>query len=119
MGRTALSKDVELLVLRHAGERAARGHGCGGLPCGSCRTPSGAAAGRSRAPPLGRDADHGHPQLARVANSLLRHRVLFGSDFPVITPDRWLADFAELEFEDDVRPLILTDNAAHVLGLVG
>jgi hypothetical protein len=33
-------------------------------------------------------------QLVRAANSLLRHKVLFGSDFPVITPDRWLADFA-------------------------
>jgi predicted TIM-barrel fold metal-dependent hydrolase len=59
------------------------------------------------------------PQLVRAANSLLRHKVLFGSDFPVITPDRWLADFAKLELKDDVRPLILKDNAARVLGLSG
>ena len=26
------------------------------------------------------------PQLVRAANTLLRHKVLFGSDFPVITP---------------------------------
>jgi predicted TIM-barrel fold metal-dependent hydrolase len=58
-------------------------------------------------------------QLVRAANSLLRHKVLFGSDFPVITPDRWLADFAKLEFKDDVRPLILKDNSARVLGLTG
>ena len=57
------------------------------------------------------------PQLVRAANSLLRHKVLFGSDFPVITPDRWLADFANLELKDDVRPLILKDNAVRVLGL--
>ena len=57
------------------------------------------------------------PQLVRVANSLLRHKVLFGSDFPVITPDRWLADFAALDMKPDVRPLILKDNAARVLGL--
>jgi len=28
------------------------------------------------------------PQLVRQANSLLRHEVLFGSDYPVINPDR-------------------------------
>ena len=28
----------------------------------------------------------------RYANTLLRDRVLFGSDFPLITPDRWLQD---------------------------
>lgn len=57
------------------------------------------------------------PQLVRAANGLLKRKVLFGSDFPVITPDRWLADFARLDVKDDVRPLILKDNAARVLGL--
>jgi predicted TIM-barrel fold metal-dependent hydrolase len=57
------------------------------------------------------------PQLVRAANSLLREKVLFGSDFPVITPDRWLADFATLEIMDEVRPLILKDNAVRMLGL--
>jgi predicted TIM-barrel fold metal-dependent hydrolase len=55
--------------------------------------------------------------LVRAANGLLKRKVLFGSDFPVITPDRWLADFAKLEIKDDVRPLVLKDNAARVLGL--
>ncbi|ANY08904.1 amidohydrolase family protein [Pseudonocardia sp. HH130630-07] len=58
------------------------------------------------------------PQLVRAADTVLRHKVLFGSDFPVITPDRWLADFAELDLRDEVRPLILKDNAVRVLGLV-
>jgi len=57
------------------------------------------------------------PQLVRAANTMLRHKVLFGSDFPVITPDRWLDDFAKLEIKDEVRSLILKDNAARVLGL--
>ncbi|NBH09344.1 4-hydroxyphenyl-beta-ketoacyl-CoA hydrolase [Amycolatopsis sp. SID8362] len=57
------------------------------------------------------------PQLVRAANSLLKRKVLFGSDFPVITPDRWLADFAALDLKDEVRPLILKDNAIRVLGL--
>ena len=57
------------------------------------------------------------PQLVRAANGLLKRKVLFGSDFPVITPDRWLADFAQLDLKDEVRPLILKNNALQVLGL--
>jgi predicted TIM-barrel fold metal-dependent hydrolase len=57
------------------------------------------------------------PQLVRAVNGLLRHKVLFGSDFPVITPDRWLADFAALDVKPEVRPLVLKDNAARLLGL--
>jgi len=57
------------------------------------------------------------PQLVRYANTQLRDRVLFGSDFPLITPDRWLADFAEADFKDEVRPLILKENAVRLLGL--
>ncbi len=59
------------------------------------------------------------PQLVRYANTLLRDRVLFGSDYPLITPDRWLADFAAADFKDEVRPLILKQNAARLLGLAG
>src|SRR5207244_6516785 len=47
------------------------------------------------------------PQLVRYANTLLRKKVLFGSDYPVIEPYRWLADFANLEIKPEVRPLIL------------
>ena len=44
------------------------------------------------------------PQLVRQANSLLQDKVLFGSDFPLITPERWLADFDKLDLKDQVRP---------------
>jgi predicted TIM-barrel fold metal-dependent hydrolase len=57
------------------------------------------------------------PQLVRQANSLLKHKVLFGSDYPVLAPDRWLADFAALDIKEEVRPLILKENALRVLGL--
>jgi predicted TIM-barrel fold metal-dependent hydrolase len=57
------------------------------------------------------------PQLVRAINGLLKHKVMFGSDYPVISPDRWLADFDALEIKPDVRPLVLKDNAARVLGL--
>jgi predicted TIM-barrel fold metal-dependent hydrolase len=43
--------------------------------------------------------------------------MLFGSDFPLLTPDRWLADFADLEVRDEARPLILKENALRLLGL--
>jgi predicted TIM-barrel fold metal-dependent hydrolase len=55
------------------------------------------------------------PPLIRYANSLLQDKVLFGSDYPVITPDRWLADFAGLDLKDAVRPKILKENAARLL----
>ena len=57
------------------------------------------------------------PQLVRYANTLLKDKVLFGSDFPVITPDRWLADFEKLDIKPEVRPMILKDNAARLFGL--
>jgi predicted TIM-barrel fold metal-dependent hydrolase len=57
------------------------------------------------------------PQLVQYANSLLKDKVLFGSDFPVITPDRWMKDFEGLPIKDDVRPKILKSNAARLFGL--
>ena len=57
------------------------------------------------------------PILVRYANSLLKHKVLFGSDWPVITPDRWLDDFDKLDIKPDVRPLILKENARRLLGI--
>jgi uncharacterized protein len=57
------------------------------------------------------------PQLVRYANTLLKRQVLFGSDFPMITPDRWLRDFEQLDIDDEVRPLVLKENAARLLRL--
>lgn len=57
------------------------------------------------------------PQLVRAANGLLKRKVLFGSDYPVLTPDRWMADFEALDIKPEVRPLILKDNAVTMLRL--
>ncbi|MGV9709496.1 4-hydroxyphenyl-beta-ketoacyl-CoA hydrolase [Gordonia sp. NPDC003424] len=57
------------------------------------------------------------PQLVRAANSMLRHKVLFGSDFPVIQVDRWLADYAKLDMKPEVEPLLFKENAMRVLGI--
>ncbi len=55
--------------------------------------------------------------LVKYANSLLKKKMLFGSDWPAITPDRWLADFEKAPFKDEVRPLILKENAKKLLDL--
>ena len=57
------------------------------------------------------------PILVHYANTLLRKKMLFGSDYPVLTPDRWMADFEKIDIRPEVRPLILKDNAAQLLGL--
>ena len=57
------------------------------------------------------------PILVQYMNTLLKHKMLFGSDWPAISPDRWLADFDKLEIRDGVREMILKDNAAKLLGL--
>ena len=57
------------------------------------------------------------PTLVQYANTLLKRKVLFGSDYPLIAPDRWLADFEKIAIRDDVRPLILKENALRLFGL--
>jgi len=57
------------------------------------------------------------PTLIQYANTLLKTKVLFGSDYPLLTPDRWLADFEKIGIKDDVRPLILRENAMRLFGL--
>jgi predicted TIM-barrel fold metal-dependent hydrolase len=56
------------------------------------------------------------PTLIQYANTLLKKKMLFGSDYPLITPDRWLTDFAAINIKDEVRPLILKENAARLFG---
>ena len=57
------------------------------------------------------------PQLVRAANSFLKSRILFGSDFPLLTPDRWLRDVEQIDLKPEVMPGILLDNAARLLKL--
>ena len=37
--------------------------------------------------------------------------MLFGSAYPLITPERWMKDFNEAGFKDKVKPLILKNSA--------
>jgi predicted TIM-barrel fold metal-dependent hydrolase len=55
--------------------------------------------------------------LIQYTNTRLKDKMLFGSDFPLLAPERWLADFEQLPIKDEVRPKVLKDNAAKLLGL--
>lgn len=55
--------------------------------------------------------------LIQYCNTLLQDKTLFGSDYPAITPDRWLRDFEQAPFRDEVRPKILLENAKKLLKL--
>ena len=57
------------------------------------------------------------PILVQYANTLLKDKILFGSDYPIMAPERWMADFDKLPIKPEVRPLILKQNAAKLLGL--
>ena len=55
--------------------------------------------------------------LVRAANSYLKDRVLFGTDFPLLTPERWFTDAEKTALKPEVMPGILKNNAARLLGL--
>jgi predicted TIM-barrel fold metal-dependent hydrolase len=57
------------------------------------------------------------PILVQYANTLLKDKILFGSDYPVMSPERWMADFEKLNIKPEVRPLIMKENAARLLRL--
>jgi predicted TIM-barrel fold metal-dependent hydrolase len=57
------------------------------------------------------------PDLVRAASSYLQDKVLFGTDYPLLTPERWLRDFETLDVKPEARAKILKANAVKVLGL--
>jgi predicted TIM-barrel fold metal-dependent hydrolase len=57
------------------------------------------------------------PQIIQYANTQLKHKMMFGSDFPLITPEKWIDAAKQVGFKEEVLPLILKDNAVRMLGL--
>jgi predicted TIM-barrel fold metal-dependent hydrolase len=57
------------------------------------------------------------PQIIRYANAQLSGKMLFGSDFPLIHPDKWIDAAKQVGFREEVLPAIMKDNAARLLGL--
>lgn len=57
------------------------------------------------------------PILVQYANTLLKDKVLFGSDYPVLSPEKWMEEFAKLPIKPEVKQKIFKENAARLLGL--
>jgi predicted TIM-barrel fold metal-dependent hydrolase len=57
------------------------------------------------------------PILVQYINTLLKDKMLFGSDYPVLSPERWIEDFSKLAIKPEVRPLVMKLNAAKLLKL--
>ena len=58
------------------------------------------------------------PEVIRELRGRLSGQFLWGSDYPLLTPERGLAEFDELDLPADVARAVLHDNAARILGLV-
>ena len=58
----------------------------------------------------GYSPDYIDPLVVQYAKTIAKDKMLFGSDWPVITPDRWLSDFAKLDIRDEVRAKVLKQN---------
>lgn len=56
-------------------------------------------------------------ELVREVNSRIQDKALFGTDYPFITPKRWLSDFEKAEYKPEVRQKVLLGNAKKVLKL--
>jgi len=57
-------------------------------------------------------------QVIQYANTQLRKKVMFGSDFPLIKPEKWLEAAVQAGFREEVLPDIMKNNAARLLGLM-
>jgi predicted TIM-barrel fold metal-dependent hydrolase len=57
------------------------------------------------------------PILVQYANTLLKDKILFGSDYPVLHPEKWIEEFDKLPIKPEVRPKIMKENAARLLQL--
>ena len=54
---------------------------------------------------------------ARVCDLVGADRILFGSDFPLVSQERALQELNEAPVDDDARALILGENARRLLRL--
>lgn len=57
---------------------------------------------------------HWPPQYVHYANSYGRHKVLFGTDWPVIDPERAVREVSELGFRPESHRMLMRDNALRI-----
>ncbi|MCT9096856.1 amidohydrolase family protein [Haloarchaeobius sp. HME9146] len=56
-------------------------------------------------------------QVLHYAKTLLKDKVMFGTDYPMLDPQKWLHQFAELDFPEEVQRKLLWENAEEFLDL--
>lgn len=57
------------------------------------------------------------PLLVTYMTKMIPHKFLFGTDYSMLSPSRWLQDFETLPVSADVRRMILRENATKLLRL--
>lgn len=57
------------------------------------------------------------PQIVHYLNTYGRHKVMYGTDWPVIDPERSMAEIEELGIREEAKPMLMRDNAVRVFGL--
>jgi len=57
------------------------------------------------------------PELIQQTNTLLQDRVLFGTDWPMLEIDRYMAEFDSLPLRPEVRQKVMLDNARKLFKL--
>ena len=57
------------------------------------------------------------PEIVHYLNSYGREKVLFGTDWPVIDPERAVAEIAELDIKPEAKKLLMRGNALRVFNL--
>ena len=55
--------------------------------------------------------------LIRHMNTTLQNKMFFGTDYPWITPEKWLPAFEKLDVSDMARRKVLKENAMRVFGI--
>jgi predicted TIM-barrel fold metal-dependent hydrolase len=56
-------------------------------------------------------------QLINQINTTLQDKIMFGTDYPWIIPEKWLTAFDKLPIADEVRPKILKENARRIFNI--
>ena len=60
---------------------------------------------------------HWPKEYVHYANSYGKHKVMFGTDWPVIDPERAVQEIDDLGFRDDAKKMLMRDNALRVFKL--
>jgi len=62
---------------------------------------------------------HWPKDYVHYANSYGKHKVMFGTDWPVIDPERAVREVDELGFREEAKQMLMRDNALRVFNLPG